>query len=126
MSLNFFADDDNFYEGMIVAENVISVNSEHNVIPKTIQMSRLTNGEAEVGPHKKTEQVPCQGFNGRCGNLGHGGTSARVCCGDKNLAGTSSNLSENINSSSQPDVVCVSGLIDMSMTFFFLKKIEHS
>ena len=76
-------------------------------------MSRLTNYEAEISLCKQNDQVPCQGFNGRCGNLGHDGTSARIhCdgnCGQKNLAGLSSSSSENIISSSQPDVVCVSG-----------------
>ncbi|KAF4391688.1 hypothetical protein G4B88_005574 [Cannabis sativa] len=50
--------------------------------------------------------LPCQGFNGRCGNLESDGASALACdrsCEEKNMSGISSNLSEVICSGSQSD-----------------------
>ncbi|KAL5544718.1 hypothetical protein UlMin_008502 [Ulmus minor] len=69
---------------MILAENICG-NSEHNV--KHFKMGHLKNGEAEISLRKQNDQVPCQDFIGRCGNLGS-------CNGDKceakNTAGMSS------------------------------------
>jgi hypothetical protein len=52
------------------------VNSQPNMLTETLQMSRLTNGEAENSLQKQSDQIPHQGLNGRCGK-GSDGTSSR-------------------------------------------------
>lgn len=92
------------FEGMILAENP-HVSSEHSLASETLQMSRLTNGEAEIGLHKPNNQVQCQGSNGRCGNLGFDGTNGRPCrdenCGKEDIGVSSRDAST--------DVLSVSG-----------------
>lgn len=71
-----------------------------------------TNGEAEISLHKQKDKVPREGINGRCGNLGLDGTSARSSCDEnckaKHIAGSSS---------SQSDVICVREAIKFSNLF---------
>lgn len=110
MSFNSIADDWDLDEGMILAEN----HSPSNMVRETVQMSRLTNGEAENSLHKQSDQNPRQGRNGRCRNLGSNGTSSQPCYdengGEVNRLGISTrDASDNLNANMQPDVIHVSG-----------------
>lgn len=71
-----------------------------------------TNGGAEISLHKQKDKVPREGMNGRCGNLGLDGTSARSSCDEngkeKHIAGSSN---------SQSDVICKKARQHKEMTF---------
>lgn len=64
---------------------------------EAVEISRLTKGEAENSHRKQTDQVPAEGFNGRCEN------SVSVGC-DENLG----KVSDNVEAKMCPDSVCVS------------------
>ncbi|VVA21434.1 PREDICTED: histone deacetylase [Prunus dulcis] len=84
---------------MILAENP-HVSSEYSLASETLQMSRLTNGEAEISLHKPNNQVQCQGSNGRYGNLGFDGTNGRPCrdenCGKEDIGVSSGDASTDV------------------------------
>ncbi|KAK7819599.1 putative rna-binding protein arp1 [Quercus suber] len=107
--------------GMILAENH-HVNSPSNMVKETVQMSRLTNGEAENSLHKQSDQNPRQGRNGRCRNLGSNGTSSQPCYdengGEVNRSGISTrDASDNLNANMQPDVIHKKARQQKEMTF---------
>lgn len=111
--INSIFDDWDLDEGMILAEN-LHVNSPSNMVRETVQMSRLTNGEAENSLHKQSDQNPRQGRNGRRRNLGSNGTSSQPCydenVGEVNRSGISTrDASDSLNANMQPDVIHVSG-----------------
>lgn len=105
------------FEGMILAENP-HVSSEHSLASETLQMSRLTNGEAEISLHKPNNQVQCQGSNGRCGNLGFDGMNGRPCrdenCGKEDIGVSSRDAST--------DVLSVSGAFTHIQKYCFLEQ----
>lgn len=73
---------------------------------ETLQMGRLTNGEAENNLQNQRDQILCQGFNRRRGNLGSVGISATACHddGDSVQASLSTiDTTGNINGNTQPD-----------------------
>ncbi|XP_050259424.1 histone deacetylase 15 [Quercus robur] len=106
---------------MILAENH-HVNSPSNMVRETVQMSRLTNREAENSLHKQSDQNPRQGRNGRCRNLGSNGTSSQPCYdendGEVNRSGISTrDASDNLNANMQPDVIHKKARQQKEMTF---------
>lgn len=67
--------------------------SEHNMVSGSLQMSRLSNGEADNNFYNQNDKVPSPGFNGRCGNLGSNAISASSCHGENNREENMSRMS---------------------------------
>uniref|UniRef100_A0A5B7BQT2 histone deacetylase n=1 Tax=Davidia involucrata TaxID=16924 RepID=A0A5B7BQT2_DAVIN len=61
------------------------MNAEHNMVSETLQMSHLTNGEAENNLYHQRDRIPYQGYNGRHGNPGSVGISADSCHDGENF-----------------------------------------
>ncbi|KAK2968362.1 hypothetical protein RJ640_019500, partial [Escallonia rubra] len=87
---------------------------------ESLQMSRLLNGKAENNLHNQRDQIPCQGYNQRLGNLGSVGISASMCQDDGDsgeVSGLSSRDTANdLNGDMLPDVISKEAGRDKDMT----------
>ncbi|KAJ9567395.1 hypothetical protein OSB04_003361 [Centaurea solstitialis] len=82
-------------EGMIVLEGC---HTDHKAASNTMQISRLTNGEADTNVHDPNGPTLIHGFNGRQGNLGSGGIVASTCHDDEGSADVSGVSTDGITS----------------------------
>ncbi|KAK3020062.1 hypothetical protein RJ639_002777 [Escallonia herrerae] len=87
---------------------------------ESLQMSRLLNGKAENNLHNQKDQIHCQRYNQRLGNLGSVGISASMCQDDGD-SGEASGLSSrdtanDLNGDMLADVISKEAGRDKDMT----------